>query len=241
MKRFYKAVTVAAGEDGHGIHLDGRPLRTPARAALLLPHAALAEALAEEWAAQGEAIDPRAMPMTGLANAAIDQVAPAAAAFASGIAAYGESDLLCYRAAAPETLVARQAAAWDPLLGWARRRYDVAFRVTSGIIHVAQPEETVARLAAAVAALDPFMLAGLSTLVTLSGSLVCGLAVAEGAQLSDAVWEAAEIDEAWQAGQWGDDAEALARRARRAAEFAAAARFCRLVRNDVAESPSSAA
>ncbi|KEQ52749.1 ATP12 family chaperone protein [Sphingobium chlorophenolicum] len=230
MKRFYKNVSVVPGETGFEIQLDGRPVRTPARAPLALPHARLAEAIAEEWHAQGDMVDPRSMPFTGLANGAIDQIAPQSDSFAAGIARYGESDLLCYRAEGPAELVSREAAAWDPLLDWARRRYDVTFRVTQGIIPVDQPAETLERLAAAVAAFDPFTLAGLSALVTLSGSLVCGLAVVEGRHDGDAIWTAAEIDEAWEIEQWGEDAEAAARSARRRDEFAMARAFCELTR-----------
>ena len=147
MKRFYKEATV--GEENR-ILLDGRPVRTPGRAPLALPNAPLAEAIAEEWNAQGETIDPLAMRLTGLANAAIDRIAPDPAGFAAGLAAYGESDLLCYRAEGPAPLVARQAASWDPILAWARARYDVAFEIVSGILHKKQPAETVGRLAAAV-------------------------------------------------------------------------------------------
>src|SRR5690606_24659326 len=177
MRRFYKDAAIVSGDAGFEIQLDGRPVRTPARALLSLPNAALAQAVAEEWRRQGDSIDPRAMPFTGLANAAIDQIAPAREAFAAGVARYAETDLLCYRAERPDRLVARQAAAWNPLLDWARTRYDVTFRVTQGIIHIAQPPETLERLATTVAAFDPFTLAGLSAPVTLSGSLVCGLAV----------------------------------------------------------------
>ncbi|KQM98568.1 ATPase [Sphingobium sp. Leaf26] len=230
MKRFYTDVTVVAEEGGFGIRLDGRPVRTPARASLTLPTAALAEAIAQEWRAQGETVDPASMPMTGLANAAIDHVAPDPATFAEGVARYAQSDLLCYRADGPDTLVARQVAAWEPLLDWARSRYDVTFAVTQGIIPVPQPEETLARLAAAVVAINPFILTGLSTLVTLSGSLVCGLAVVEGGREIGAIWQAAEIDEAWQVEQWGEDAEAAARSVRRADDFATAAAFCALSR-----------
>jgi chaperone required for assembly of F1-ATPase len=225
MKRFYTDVAVIPAEGGWTIQLDGRPVRTPARASLALPTLALADAVAAEWRGQGESVDPATMPMTGLANAAIDHVAPNPDNFAAGVARYAQSDLLCYRAEGPEALVARQAAAWNPLLDWARTRYDVAFAVTRGIIPVPQPDETLARLGVAVTALDPFRLTGLSTLVTLSGSLVCGLAVAEGGHDPDDVWQAAEIDEAWQVEQWGEDAEASARSARRAAEFATAADF----------------
>ena len=230
MKRFYRAVTVVPGETGFEIRLDGRPVRTPARELLALPNMGLAEAIAEEWRAQGDMVDPRSMAFTGLANGAIDQIASSRESFAAGIARYGESDLLCYRAEGPAELVAREAAAWDPLLDWAQRRYDVTFRVTQGIIPVEQPAETLERLGAAVAVFDPFMLAGLSTLVTLSGSLVCGLAIVEGGHDGDAVWTAAEIDEAWEVEQWGEDAEAAARSAQRRGEFAMARAFCELAR-----------
>lgn len=230
MKRFYAEVGVTALEGGHGIALDGRPVRTPAREPLRLPTRALAEAVAAEWAAQGEKIDPAAMPMTGLANAAIDRIAPDIAGFASGIAPYGESDLLCYRADGPAALVERQAAHWQPLLDWASARYGVRFATTQGIVHVAQPGETLAALAGTVAAQDAFSLAALSTLVTLSGSLVIGLAVVEQAFPVDMLWSAAELDEEWQVEQWGEDAEAIARSLRRAGEFNRAAAFCALAR-----------
>jgi chaperone required for assembly of F1-ATPase len=230
MKRFYQDAAVVAGESGFEIRLDGRPVRTPARAQLALPTHRLAEAVAEEWRAQGDVVDPRSMPFTGLANGAIDQIAPNRESFAAGIARYAESDLLCYRAEGPTELVGREAAAWDPLLDWAMARYDVAFRVTQGIIPVAQPDETLARLTAVVTAFDPFTLAGLSTLVTLSGSLVCGLAVVEGGHDADLIWTAAEIDEAWEVEQWGEDKEAAARSAKRRHEFAMARAFCETTR-----------
>ncbi|MCP1469399.1 chaperone required for assembly of F1-ATPase [Sphingobium sp. OAS761] len=226
MKRFYTEVSVLPDGGGWGIRLDGRPVRTPARAPLTLPTPALAEAVAAEWRGQGDMVDPASMPFTGMANAAIDHVAPDPAAFAAGIARYAQSDLLCYRADGPEALAARQAAAWDPLLDWAQGRYAVRFAVTQGIIPVDQPEATLARLQAAVVALDPFVLTGLSTLVTLSGSLICGLAIVEGGHDVESIWQLAELDEAWQAEQWGEDAEAAARSARRAAEFSMAGAFC---------------
>lgn len=230
MKRFYTGVAVIAGEVGFEIHLDGRPVRTPARAPLALPNGALADAVAQEWRAQGERIDPASMPFTGLANAAIDHVAPDPARFAAAIARYGESDLLCYRAEGPLELVARQAAAWDPLLDWARTRYDIAFRVTQGIVPVAQPPETLERLGQVVAAMDAFTLAGLSNLVALSGSLVAGLALVEGVQDGPAIWRAAEIDESWQVERWGEDAEASANAVRRARDFAMSCAFCTMAR-----------
>jgi chaperone required for assembly of F1-ATPase len=225
MRRFYETATVVPDAAGFALQLDGRPVKTPARRTLTVPSAALAGAVAEEWAAQGESIEPRTMPLTGLANAALDRVAPDPVAFAQTIAVYGEADLLCYRANTPATLVARQQAVWGPLLDWARARFDVAFVVTTGIVHRPQPPETVARLASAVAAHDAFALAALSPLVTIGGSLVVALAVGEGAISPDDAFAAAHLDELWQAEQWGEDALARKAREQRARDFAAAARF----------------
>lgn len=225
MKRFWREVTVAGG----AILLDARPVRTPARLPLELPTPALATAVAEEWRAQGDEVDPRAMPLTGLANAAIDRVSPDPARFAAGLAGYAGNDLLCYRAERPASLVARQAALWDPPLGWARTRYDVGFGVTAGILPIAQPADTMARLGAALAERDAFALAGLSPLVTVSGSLVLALALAEGAMNEQAAWDAASCDEAWQATRWGDDPLAAAARDARRGDFAAGARFLALL------------
>ncbi|USI74594.1 ATP12 family chaperone protein [Sphingomonas morindae] len=225
MRRFWSEVTVAEG----GIRLDDKPVRTPARAPLRLPTQALAEAIAEEWRGVGETLDPRAMPLTGLANAAIDRIAPDSAAFAGQLAAYAETDLLCYRADGPASLVARQALHWDPPLDWARRHFGVDFTVTEGIVHVAQPPATVARLATALGDYDAFALAGLSPLTTLSGSLVLALAMAEGAIDAEPAWQAAELDQLWQAEQWGEDNLATAARVDRHAAFTAAARFLALL------------
>jgi len=226
VKRFYRSAAV--GEGGR-ILLDGRPVKTPGHRDLAAPAAALAEAIADEWDAQGDVVDPRAMPLTGLANAAIDRVAPDAAAFARGLAAYGESDLLCYRVEGPAPLAARQAELWDPILAWAQQRYDVVFELALGVIHMPQPAETLAGLRAAVAGRDSFGLAGLSPLVTISGSLLIALALAEGAISLDQAWAAATLDEGWQAEQWGEDAEAAAALANRRRDFAAAARFLALL------------
>jgi chaperone required for assembly of F1-ATPase len=226
VRRFYK--TAAVGED-NAVLLDGKPVKTPGRATLAAPNARLAGAIADEWNQRGETINPRAMPLTGLANAAIDRIAPARGAFAGGLAAYGESDLLCYRAEGPAPLVALQSELWDPILDWAQDRYGVAFAVTAGIVHTPQPPETVARLAAAVAARDHFELAGFSPLVTISGSLVIALALAEGATGLDTAWAAASLDEQWQVEQWGEDEEAMQALAGRRADFAAAARFLSLL------------
>lgn len=229
MRRFWKEALAVPNHGGWAIELDGRPTRTPGKAPLIAPTEALADAIATEWDEAGEAVDPRAMPLTGLANAAIDHAKPDADAFAAGLAKYGETDLLCYRAEAPPALAERQSAEWDPLLAWARRRYDVDFRVTAGITHVAQPEATVARLGRAVAALDAFRLAALSPLVTIGGSLVTALAVAEETVTTEEAWRAISLDERWQLEQWGSDTEAEAALENKRRDFFAAARFLKLL------------
>jgi chaperone required for assembly of F1-ATPase len=229
VKRFWKSVAVAQDGDGWTVRLDDRPIRTPARAPLRVPTERLAEGLAEEWRAAGDDVDPRAMPLTGLANAAIDRVAPERAAFAAGLAQYGETDLACYRSEWPPELVERQERAWDGLLAWARRRYDVDFATTSGLLHLPQPQATVERLAHEVGALDAFRLAGLSPLVTVGGSLVAGLAVVERAMSVEDAWDAVSIDERWQLEQWGADSEAEKALEGRRADFFAAARFLELL------------
>lgn len=229
MKRFWKDAAAVPAEGGHDIHLDGKPVRTPGRVPLTLPSPALAEAIAEEWRAVGETIDPRAMPLTGLANAAIDRIAPDPAAFAAGLAKYGESDLLCYRADHPLELQLRQQAAWDPLLHWARARYGIDPVTTTGVMHRPQSPETVARLAETVAALSPFELAALSPLVTVTGSLIAALALLEGAATSEDIWSAANLDEDWQVEHWGEDDLARKARTARRADFDAGARFLSLL------------
>jgi len=230
VKRFWTSAAAVMADGGFGIELDGRPVKTPARHNLIVPTQALAEAIAAEWNACGDSVDPRAMPLTGLANAAIDRVATAKDEFAAGLARYAESDLTCYRAEGPATLVARQAESWDVLLGWARRRYDVDFTCVSGVMHAPQPAETVRKLAHAVAALDAFHLAGLSPLVTIGGSLIAGLAIVEEMMPAQAAWEAVSLDERWQLEQWGDDPEARAALDSRRRDFLAAANFLELVR-----------
>jgi len=229
MKRFWREVTVSEGDGGFGIELDGRPVKTPAMSALLVGTRALAEAIAEEWRDCTEDVDPRAMPLTGLANAALDRVAADPESFAAGLAKYAEADLTCYRAEGPDALVQRQAENWDVLLDWARRRYDVDFKCSSGIMHIAQPADTIAKLAHAVAILDPFRLAGLAPIVTIGGSLIAGLAVVEEALPADSAWEAVSLDDRWQAEQWGNDDEATAALDGRRADFLAAARFLSLL------------
>ncbi|HEX8525364.1 ATP12 family chaperone protein [Allosphingosinicella sp.] len=229
MKRFYRQASVRRCEGGEEVLLDERPVRTPARRLLVLPSAALAEAVAAEWNAQGAKVQPKSMPLTGLANAAIDRAAPDKEAFAATLAAYGETDLLCYRAEGPEPLVERQSRLWDPILAWARRRFDIEFELVEGVIHRPQPPHTIARLRHAVAVRDPFELAALSPLVTISGSLLIALALTEEAIGLDAAWAAATLDETWQAEQWGEDAEAAERLELRRTEFEAAYRFLKLL------------
>ena len=229
MKRFWKSAAAIRAEGGFAISLDGRPVRTPARAELIVPGRQLADAIAQEWASQPEDFDPRQMPLTGLANAAIDRVAPDPAAFADGLARYAETDLTCYRAAEPDELVARQAEHWDRLLDWARGRYDIHFDLVTGIIHRPQPRPTLERLTAAVRALDPFRLAGLSPLVTIGGSLIAGLAVLSGDLDAETAFAATHLDELWQAEQWGEDALAAQARVHRQRDLMAAARFLDLL------------
>jgi chaperone required for assembly of F1-ATPase len=229
MRRFWKSAEAVANETGWGVQLDGRPLRTPSKEQLTVPTEALGRAIAEEWNSVEGDVDPRRMPLTGLANAAIDRIAPDTAAFAAGLAKYAEGDLACYRAEGPKPLVERQERSWDALLGWARRRYDVDFATTAGIVHVGQPTATIERLSHAVAALDPFRLAGLSPLVTIGGSLVAGLAVLEGALPPEQAWAAVSVDDLWQLEKWGSDAEAEQALDNRRLDFMAAARFLDLL------------
>ena len=225
MKRFWKTVSVEGTESGWEIRLDGRPVRTPGRVPLAVPTQAMADAIAEEWRAVGDDIDPREMPLTGLANAAIDRIAPDPRTFAAGLARYGESDLLCYRSDHPVLLRERQDRVWDEPLDWARARYDVHFEIVTGIMHRDQPQATLARLADAIAARDAFALAALNQVVTITGSLVLALALAERALDADAVWAAANLDEDWQIEQWGEDMFATQARAVRQADYDAAVRF----------------
>jgi chaperone required for assembly of F1-ATPase len=231
MKRFYKHAEARPGEGGYDLLLDGKLVRTPARAPLVVPSPMLAKEVAAEWNAQGDEIDPHGMPLTGLANAAIDRTGKDHAGFVRGLAVYGETDLLCYRAEGPEGLVSRQAQHWDPLLAWAGNRFGVDFEVVIGVMHRHQPETTVAKLRDALAARDAWELAALSPLVTIAGSLVIALALAEGAIDLETAWSAATVDEEWQAEKWGHDAEAARSLDRRRREFDAAFRFLTLLRD----------
>ena len=220
MKRFWKSVTIENGT----ILLDNHLVKTPGRMTLQLPTQQLAEAVADEWRTVGNEIKPHEMPLTGLANSASER-APSA----ETLAVYGETDLLCYRAEKPPELAAREAVVWDQLLDWGRTRFDIAFNVTSGIIHQPQPPETVRRLGAAAAAYDDFHRTALSPLVTIGGSLVAALMLAEGAITPDAAFDACHLDELWQAELWGEDWMATDARNARRADFLNAARFLTLL------------
>jgi chaperone required for assembly of F1-ATPase len=227
VKRFYTRADVTGDAAPFGIALDGRPLRTPARAMLAVPTRELAAAIAAEWNGQGDVILPRTMPLTGLCNAAIDRVAPDHQAFADGLAAFAANELLAYRAEHPAPLVAHQAAQWDPWLAWARARYDIDFAIVAGIIHRPQPPATLARVGAAYAAFDAFQLAALNPVVTISGSAIIGLAVADGAMDAPTAWAIGHLDELWQAEHWGKDPLAEAGHAERQADLGAAVALLR--------------
>ena len=229
MKRFWKNAEAVQRDDGWLVELDGKPIRTPARVPLTVPSKALADAIAEEWSSVEADIDPRNMPLTGLANAAIDRVQPDKKNFADALARYAEADLACYRAEGPPGLAERQAELWDELLAWGRRRFDVDFRTTSGLLHVEQPQATSERLKHAVASIDPFRLAALSPLITIGGSLLAALGVLEGAFSPERAWETVSVDDHWQLEQWGSDAEAEAALDNRKRDFLAAARFLELL------------
>lgn len=209
-KRFWTDATVAKTDDAAGFEvlLDGRGVRTPLKRHLVLPTEPMAQAVAQEWAAQTDKVDPRSMPVTRSANAAIDKVSDQHAEVADLVADYGDADLLCYRAESPDALVHRQAQAWDPMLDWARDQLGVALRPTTGIMHRPQPADQIARLRETVHGLEPFRLTAMHDLVAMSGSLVLGLAAARKAFAADDLWRISRIDEDWQAEQWGADDEA---------------------------------
>ena len=226
-KRFWAEVTTKPHADGFSIGLDAKSVLTPARTRMIVPTAKLAEIIAAEWAAQGKTIDPLAMPFTRTANAAIDKVAPQRGEVAQDLAAYGDSDLLCYRAETPAGLVARQAEAWDPLLAWAAENLQVRLSLTTGVVHKAQEPGELARLSHLVRALSNFELAAFQELVSLSGSLVIGFAVAANAWPDAELWAASRIDENWQQEQWGEDAEASCQELLKRRAFMDAAKFLR--------------
>jgi chaperone required for assembly of F1-ATPase len=221
-RRFYRAVSVDKQPDGYAVLLDGRPVKTPARRTLAAPAQALAQALADEWAAQREVVDPAAMPLTRLANSIIDGVADAPAAVKAEVAKFLRSDLVCYRAGSPDGLVERQAQHWDPLIAWARDALGARFVLGEGVVFVKQPEQAVAAAARAVPE-EPWRLGALSAVTTLTGSALIALALAQGRLSTEDAWAAAHVDEDWNMHQWGRDEQALERGAKREAEMRAAA------------------
>jgi chaperone required for assembly of F1-ATPase len=221
-RRFYERVEVEAADDAFCIVLDGRPVRTPARHPLAAPPPALAQALAAEWEAQREVVDPARMPLTRLANSIIDGVVEAPGAVAAEVERYLACDLVFYRAPGPAGLVARQTTAWDPVLAWARDTLGARFVLVEGIVFVAQPPQALAAASAAIPR-APWPLGALHSITTLTGSALIALALAAGALSVDAAWAAAHVDEDWNSDFWGRDDLALERRAARFAEMQAAA------------------
>lgn len=224
-KRAYRGVAVVPLEGGFGIALDGKPVATPAKARLVLPSRALAEAVAAEWEAQGPEIDPLAMPLTRLAESAIDLVGPGRAELIARTAAYAATDLLCHRADGPAALVARQQAAWQPVLDWAALRYRAALKVTTGVITVEQLPAALEALRRAVAAYDDMQLTAVAAATAACGSLLLGLVLAEGRIDAEAASALSQLDEAYQSELWGEDEDAARRRQALRGDIAAAARF----------------
>ena len=235
-KRFYKAVSFAASPiasdaavDAYQVLLDGKPMRTPAKRKLAVPTLALADAIAAEWDAQGERIDPATMPLTRLANSALDGVRGREAEVRAEIVKYAANDLLCYRATEPEGLTRRQAELWDPILAWSREALGAGLVVAQGVMPVAQPDRVVAKISDALDPHDAFVLAAIHVMTTLMGSALLALAHARGLLTAEAAWAAAHVDEDWQIARWGEDAEAAARRERRWVDMQAASRMLALV------------
>lgn len=230
-KRFWKTASAQPADGGFTVTLDERPVRTPAKAPLIVPTRAMADAIAAEWDAQDKEVDPRTMPVTKGANAAIDKVRVQRGEVIAMLAEYGDSDLLCYRAAGPEALIRQQAAAWDPVLDWAAKTFGARLFVGEGVMHIPQTRDALDRLTAEVARFDDFGLAGLHDLISISGSLVLALAVTQGALSVDDAWSASRVDEHWQIAQWGADEEAAIAEAAKRTAFADAARFIDLARS----------
>ncbi|MDQ7246055.1 ATP12 family chaperone protein [Dongia sedimenti] len=228
-RRFYREAAAVQDAEGWRIALDGKVVKTPARNPLLVPTRALAEAIAGEWAAQDTKVRPDTMPLMQFASTAIDRVAPDRDRIVAETAGYAATDLVCYRAEAPAELVARQAAAWDPLIDWLRERYDVALQVATGVMAIPQSDHALAGLTRAVAAQDDHRLTALAVMTGASGSLALALAVLEDRIGPEAAADAAQLDELFQAERWGIDPEAEKRRAAQRADLVAARRFLDLL------------
>lgn len=206
-KRFWKQAEALACEGGYTVQLDGRAVKTPAKAALVVPTLAMAQAIAAEWEAQEDEIKPQTMPVTRSANAAIDKVSVQFDEVADMVADYGDSDLLCYRADSPAELVDRQAAAWDPILDWAEETFGARLEPRTGVIHAPQDPESLDRLRHLVHQMTPFQLTAFHDLVGISGSLILGYAAAYDLRAPESVWKLSRVDEDWQIEQWGADEE----------------------------------
>jgi chaperone required for assembly of F1-ATPase len=231
MKRAYKKAEPVATAGGYGVALDGKPLRTPGKRNLVVPNEMLAAAIAEEWNTQTEEVRPTSMPMTRLATTAVDRVSPNRETVVNQTAKYAGTDLVCYRAARPQALTARQQAVWQPLIDWAVLRFDAPLRVTTGVIPQSQSPATLRAFAAAVAERDDFTLTALYAATAASGSLVIGLALLEGRVDADEAFAASQLDESFQIEAWGEDAEQTERRRALASDIEAAARFISLLRS----------
>ncbi len=224
-KRFYTQASAGEGEGGWRLLLDGRPAKTPGRNTLAFPTRALGEAVAEEWNAQAEFIDPRRMPITRIANSIIDGVAPDPRPVADDIVKYAGTDLICYRADGPQTLVERQAALWDPVLAWARDQLGARLILSEGVMHVTQPAAAIEALRRALPAGDGWRIGATHVVTTLTGSALIAIALLHGRLTPGEAWAAAHVDEDFQVSQWGEDEEATERRAVRLTEMTAAAKF----------------
>lgn len=227
-RRFWKTATTVPRDGGFGVMLDARVVNTPNKTPLVLPTLKMAEAIAVEWDAQPEKIDPLTMPVTRAANSAIDKVAPQHAEVVAELAQYGGTDLLCYRAVGPIELVTIQASKWDPVLDWAATEFGTRLNVCEGVMHISQNTSLMTKLHAEVSAFDNFALAGVHDLVGISGSLILSLGVTRGAISADDAWLLSRVDEHWQAEQWGADEEASAHELLKKAAFLNAARFFNL-------------
>jgi len=230
IKRFYKEAAPSEVDGGFAVALDGRPIKTPGRATLLLPKRALAEAIAEEWSVQAETVKPETMALMSLACTAVDLVVPRREEVVSELAGYGETDLICYRAERPPALVERQNEHWQPLLDWAATALQAPLVTTSGLVVAAQPDDALAALGRTVAEHDDMALAALASAVKAAGSLVIALALSAGRIDVEAAFTAAELHESHQIEAWGEDAEATRRRATVLCDLSAAARFLDLLR-----------
>ncbi|RCK44688.1 ATP12 family chaperone protein [Thalassospira profundimaris] len=231
INRFYKKAEAAADDSGSGwrVHLDGRAVKSPAKAEFLLPSEILAREIAAEWDAQGEKVQPATMPIMQLAATAIDRVRPHRDAVIAELTGYGRSDLLCYRASFPKDLIERQARVWQPLLDWAKSDLDVALAVTEGVMPISQDDQSLLRLQDHVKSFDDYHLTALHSLTTVSGSVVIGLAVMKREIDAQHAFECAMLDEEYAIEQWGDDAEAVARCERHKSELLATGRYLELL------------